>query len=83
MNRKTLALLLLLAALALLGLAWKQSQSEGDQASLVVYCGAGLKKPVEDVAKQYESEFGIKVDLQYGGSGTLLSQIRVAKRGDL
>jgi molybdenum ABC transporter molybdate-binding protein len=83
MNRKTLALLLFLAALALLGFAWKQSQSEGDQASLVVYCAAGLKKPVEEAARQYESEFGVQVELQYGGSGTLLSQIRVAKRGDV
>lgn len=83
MNRKALAFLLLFVALVLLGLAWWQSQSQEDQSALVVYCAAGLKKPVEDVAKQYESEFGIKVDLQYGGSGTLLSQIRVAKRGDL
>lgn len=83
MNRRFLFAILLVAALVLLGFAWQQSQSRGDQASLIVYCAAGLKKPVEDVARQYESEFGIKVELQYGGSGTLLSQIRVAKQGDL
>ncbi|HYF34298.1 MAG TPA: substrate-binding domain-containing protein [Prosthecobacter sp.] len=82
MNRKILALLLAFAALALLVWSLRPFKTTGG-ASLVVYCAAGLKKPVEDVAKQYESEFGVKVDLQYGGSGTLLSQIRVAKQGDL
>ncbi len=51
--------------------------------SLIVYCAAGLKKPVETAARQYESETGTRVSLQYGGTGTLLSQLQVAKRGDL
>ena len=50
---------------------------------LMVYCAAGLKKPVEAVADAYRKEFGVDVQLQFGGTGTLLSQIRVAKQGDL
>jgi len=50
---------------------------------VVVYCAAGIKPPVEAAARAYEKEFGIPVQLQYGGSGTLLSNIRVAKTGDL
>src|SRR5206468_10993017 len=50
---------------------------------LVVYCAAGLKPPVELIARVYERDFGIPVQLQYGGSGTLLSNLRVAGKGDL
>jgi molybdenum ABC transporter molybdate-binding protein len=51
--------------------------------TLVVYCAAGLKKPVEAIAAAYQQEQKVQVQLQYGGSGTLLSQIRVGRRGDL
>ncbi len=50
---------------------------------LLVYCAAGLKVPVEAVARAYEKESGVAVQLQYGGSGMLLSNLRVARRGDL
>jgi molybdenum ABC transporter molybdate-binding protein len=50
---------------------------------LVVYCAAGLKMPVEAVAKQYEREYGVPVQLQYGGSQTLLANLEVSRQGDL
>jgi molybdenum ABC transporter molybdate-binding protein len=50
---------------------------------LVVYCAAGMKPPVEQAAREYEETCGTKVQLQFGGSGTLLSNLRIAKRGDL
>jgi molybdate transport system substrate-binding protein len=51
--------------------------------SLTVYCAAGLKNPVTAIADQYRREFGVEVNLQFGGTSTLLSQIRVSHRGDL
>jgi molybdate transport system substrate-binding protein len=51
--------------------------------SLVVFCAANLKKPVEAVADQYRRETGVQINLQYGGTGTLLSQLQIAKQGDL
>lgn len=50
---------------------------------LTVYCAAGLKKPVEQIAELYRTETGTEVQLQYGATGTLLANLRVAKRGDL
>ena len=50
---------------------------------LLVFCAAGIKPPVEAVAHEYEQVFGIRVQIQYGGSGTLLSNLRVADAGDL
>ena len=50
---------------------------------LIVYCAAGMKLPVAEVALAYEKEYNIPVHLQYGGSGTLLNNLIVAKAGDL
>jgi molybdenum ABC transporter molybdate-binding protein len=49
---------------------------------LVMYCAAGLRVPVEEVVREYEAEYGLKVDLQYGGSDTLLSQLELNKFSD-
>ena len=38
----------------------------------MVYCAAGIKKPVAEAAERYREEFGVEVQLQYGGTGTLL-----------
>jgi len=51
--------------------------------TLLLYCAAGIKNPVAKIAADYEKEFGVRVDLQYGGSGTLLANIKLAGRGDL
>ena len=50
---------------------------------LLVYCAAGIQGPVEAAARDYERELGVPVQLQFGGSGTLLSNLRVARLGDL
>jgi molybdate transport system substrate-binding protein len=52
-------------------------------ARLTVFCAAGLKKPVEEAALAFERETGVAVALQYGGTGTLLSQLAIARAGDL
>ncbi|MFK7776881.1 MAG: substrate-binding domain-containing protein, partial [Gimesia sp.] len=52
--------------------------------SLTMYCAAGIKPPVAAAAAQFAAEeYGIPIHLQYGGSGTLLSNLQVAKKGDL
>ncbi len=50
---------------------------------LVFYCAAGVQPPVAEAARQYEKEHGVAIRLQYGGSGTLLNNLQVARRGDL
>ena len=51
--------------------------------SLFIYCAAGMRYPMEKVSKAYEEEFGTRIQLQYGGSNTLLSQLEVSQTGDL
>jgi molybdenum ABC transporter molybdate-binding protein len=50
---------------------------------LVVFCAAGLKAPVAEIAAEYQKRFGIEIQLQYGGSNTLLSQLQIAPLADL
>lgn len=63
-------------------LVWKPAK-EIDKTPLVVYCAAGLKAPVEEAARDYEKEYGVPVQLHFGGSETLLSNVQVTGRGDL
>lgn len=80
--KRLLGITLLLAAGAL-GFYALKSGSKSSVDTLTVYCAAGLKKPVEAAAAEYEKETGVKVALQFGGTGTLLTQLRVARQGDL
>ena len=50
---------------------------------LSLYCAAGLQPPVEAAAREYEERYGVHIDITYGGSGTLLSNLKIAKSGDL
>jgi len=50
---------------------------------LLLYCGAGIRPPVQEIAEAFESEHGVKVVTDYAGSEVLLSKIKLARRGDL
>ena len=84
MKRPILILFFLLALLgsALWWLANDRNEIERGKGSLLVHCAAGLRRPMSEIARQYEEEFGIKIILQFGGSGALESQLMVAG-GDL
>jgi len=49
--------------------------------TLVMHCAAGIRVPVEEVAAEYEEKYGVHIELQYGGSNTLLNQIQVNRFG--
>ena len=72
------------AALCMAALAAVGCGGGGEHAvTLTLYCAAGVKPPVEQAAKQYADEYGVQIYLQYGGSGTLLSNLQIAQKGDL
>lgn len=67
-----------LAAIVILVLLLWQPGSKGPRGGeLVLYCAAGLLKPVEEICADYEEEYGVQVRIEPGGSGTLLSKLRV------
>jgi len=52
-------------------------------ATLVVFCAAGIKPPVEKIAKRYTEEYGVEIRLTHNSSGWLLGSIAVRPEGDL
>ncbi|SHI33898.1 molybdate transport system substrate-binding protein [Dethiosulfatibacter aminovorans DSM 17477] len=54
-----------------------------EETSLLVYSGAGLKKPMAEIGEMFEDETGIMVEYIFGGSAQLLSQIEISGKGDV
>ncbi len=81
---KLIFLLIIVLGTALTAsLFFKEGSTEsGIDSPLVMFCAAGIKEPVSRIAADYEEEYGVEVQLQYGGSGTLLSSLDVAP-GDI
>ena len=57
--------------------------SKSSTKSLMLYCAAGIRDPIEKARKDYEKEYGVEIQVQYGGSGALLNNLKVAQKGDL
>jgi molybdate transport system substrate-binding protein len=55
--------------------------SEGTT-SLMVYCGAGMRKPMDEIGSVFEQKYDVKVEYNYAGSNALLSQMELTKTGD-
>jgi molybdate transport system substrate-binding protein len=48
-----------------------------------VYAGAGLKAPLDEISPLFTEKTGIAVQYNYGGAGTLVSQMNLTKKGDV
>ncbi|MAF85388.1 MAG: molybdate ABC transporter substrate-binding protein [Dehalococcoidales bacterium] len=57
--------------------------TNGEQKTITAFCGSASKPAMEEAAQTFEEETGIKVYLNFGGSGTMLSQMKLSKSGDL
>jgi molybdate transport system substrate-binding protein len=51
--------------------------------SLQVFIGAASKPATEDAAAAFEAKTGCKMLLHFGGSGKMLADMKLARRGDL
>lgn len=59
------------------------SHAASDAQTLMVFAGAASKPPTEEAAKVFEKKTGLKVDVVFGGSGYVMSQMILAKKGDI
>jgi molybdate transport system substrate-binding protein len=50
---------------------------------ILIFAGAASKPATEEVVKIFKEKTGIPVDIVFGGSGFVLSQMKLAKKGDL
>jgi molybdate transport system substrate-binding protein len=51
--------------------------------SILVYAGAGLKAPLDEIGTVFNKKTGIVVQYNYGGAGTLVPQMNLSKKGDV
>ncbi|OGO21280.1 MAG: molybdate ABC transporter substrate-binding protein [Chloroflexi bacterium RBG_16_50_9] len=51
--------------------------------TVTAFCGSASKPALEEAAATFEQETGIRVYLNFGGSGTMLSQMKLGKSGDI
>ena len=50
---------------------------------LTVFAGSASKPPTQEAARVFTRQTGIPVDLIFGGSGYVLSQMKLTRKGDL
>jgi molybdate transport system substrate-binding protein len=50
---------------------------------MLIFAGAASKPATEKTVRIFQERFGIPVDVIFGGSGFVLSQMKLTKRGDL
>jgi len=53
------------------------------QQTLTIFVGAASKPATEEAIKLFEKETGVAVDVSFGGSGFVLSQMVLARKGDI
>ncbi|MEZ6057945.1 MAG: substrate-binding domain-containing protein [Planctomycetaceae bacterium] len=49
---------------------------QNEEVRLTISCAAVMRPPMESIAKEYRNEFGVGIDIRYGGSNMLLTQLK-------
>jgi molybdate transport system substrate-binding protein len=73
----------LVIAMLFLFLVFAQYADSSPSKRLLIFAGAASKPPTEEAAKLFQERFSIPVDVVFGGSGFVLSQMKLTKKGDL
>ena len=76
MKEKSFGLLLFLIMLAV-------SNAYSSSNEILIFAGAASKPATEEVIRVFEDRTGLTARILFGGSGFVLSQMKLAKRGDL
>lgn len=78
------ATLCLCIAVMFAGCSKRKTESSPSQTKeLLLYCGAGIRPPVDELVETFRKEHGVKIAIDYAGCEVLLSKIKLTRRGDL
>jgi len=58
-------------------------KAQSSSKRLLIFAGAASKPATEEAIKAFQEKTGILVDVTFGGSGFVLAQMKLAKKGDL
>lgn len=91
-NKKLLIVFLLIFALStMIGCSNSDTPSQETSSqpavsepteSLLVYSGAGLRKPMDEIGQVFEEKYNVRIEYSYAGSAQNLSQIELTGQGD-
>ena len=59
---------------------WIESKAASE---LELFVGSATKPATEEAAGLFQEKFGVRVNLHFGGSGAMLSQMILSKKGDI
>ncbi len=51
--------------------------------TLMIYCGAGMTNPFQEIADAFQKETGCEMNVTYANAGQIQSQITASKEGDM
>lgn len=57
--------------------------TEAGAEKIIAFCGSASKPATEEAASVFQGKTGIAVELHFSGSGTMLSQMKLSRRGDV
>jgi molybdate transport system substrate-binding protein len=82
-----IAIVILVAFLCTAGCTTQPSATvttdDNTNITLLVYSGAGLKKAMTEIGEVFTENYGIGVDYTFAGSGTLITQMDLSRKGDV
>ncbi|UCG58568.1 MAG: substrate-binding domain-containing protein [Phycisphaerales bacterium] len=83
-NRASKLAIGVIAAAVLFGCTAKEpDERDSGERELLLYCGAGIRPPVDELAEVFGREHNVRIVVDYAGSEVLLSKIKLTRRGDL
>jgi len=82
--KRTVLALVLVAVVMSASCGKRSPESPPSQTKeLLLYCGAGIRPPVDELVEAFRQEYGVKIVIDYAGGEVLLSKIKLTRRGDL
>src|SRR4029079_18811865 len=77
------ALTLIGSVILLFGLVLLLTPTARRTQELTISCAAGLREPMDAIRAAYEKEHGVHLTIHYGGSSTLLANLKLNHDADL
>ena len=62
---------------------WASQVVSSENGALEVFVGSASQPATEEAARRFEEKTGIRLNLHFGGSGKMLSEMKLSERGDL
>lgn len=60
----------------------KETTADLNGQTLLIYCGAGMQKPFEEIANKFHDETGCEMNVVFANAGQIQAQISESKEGD-